>query len=181
MLQCFSNEFIEVVLDGIQILDIMNEEFEEPSEEEFLIIKDNFINYLGEGGGRKAYSFKNNFVIKLPKTEDGELQCEIENKISLKENLSILCKSLYNYSDDTIIQEKLTMIKEDYETIYEYLKATNPNLLDNFKNQINYLINEYDLIEEDLIKISSWGLSQNGKILLFDYGCTMDIWEEFYM
>ena len=147
------------------------------------------IEFLGEGGSRKVFSF-GNYVVKMPKSEDGELQSKQEISIynDSKETLSILNPSYRVFYDDVVFQPKLySMSKSDsekYNTILEYLKDNDfdEEYINLVEKEINILINKYGLIEEDLLKMCSWGVKENydEKVYLLDYGTTKDIYEEYY-
>ena len=147
------------------------------------------IEFLGEGGSRKVFSF-GNYVVKMPKSEDGELQSKQEISIynDSKETLSILNPSYRVFYDDVVFQPKLySMSKSDsekYNTILEYLKDNDfdGEYINLVEKEINILINKYGLIEEDLLKMCSWGVKEDydEKVYLLDYGTTKDIYEEYY-
>ena len=87
-----------------------------------------------------------------------------------------------------VFQPKLySMSKSDsekYNTILEYLKDNDfdGEYINLVEKEINILINKYGLIEEDLLKMCSWGVKENydEKVYLLDYGTTKDIYEEYY-
>lgn len=147
------------------------------------------VEFLGEGGARKVFSF-GNYVVKMPKAEDGELQSKQEISIynDSKETLSILNPSYRVFYDDVVFQPKLySMSKSDsekYNTILEYLKDNDfdEEYINLVEKEISILINKYRLIEEDLLKMCSWGVKEgyDEKVHLLDYGTTKDIYEEYY-
>lgn len=178
---------VQLIKDNLNhILYAINSiEEEDILEDEAKTIKDFNLHELpdGQGGSRKAYELMDNFIIKVPTAEDGELQSKLENKISKYENLNIICKTLKTNHEDIVIQEKLNMISDssNYDlSILDYLETFNPELVDMYKDKLEYLVGKYDLLEEDLYKISSWGQNKTGNILLFDYGCDIEIYSEYY-
>ena len=51
--------------------------------------------------------------------------------------------------------------------------------------EIDFLCTQYDLLREDIVKLSSWGYVSgfNGirkEVKLFDYGITNSVYEEYY-
>lgn len=180
----YKEDLLKNLEEILQEINVLNEDDEElATQEDIDIINRYSISFLAEGGGRDAYSCENNYVIKVPKSEDGELQSKNENEIYIKENLDILCETIVSKEKDIVIQKKLSMIDDYFYTqtdIIQYLEQYRPELLDKYKEKIEYLIKKYNLLEEDILKISSWGKDGNDNIYLFDFGCTNKIFNEYY-
>ena len=147
------------------------------------------VEFLGEGNSRKVFSF-NNYAVKMPKTEDGELQTKNEINIynDLKDELSILNPSYKLFYDDIVFQPRLIPMSKSnskrYENILEYLKDKDfeEEYISLVEREINILVNRYDLIIEDLVKMCSWGVKEDydEKVYLLDYGTTENIYAEYY-
>ena len=147
------------------------------------------VAFLGEGASRKVFSF-NNYALKIPKGEDGELQSREEVKIynELKDSISILNPSYKIFCGDLVFQPKLYPMDEldakKYLTILDYLKDNDfeEDYINLVEKEINILINKYSLIEEDLFKLDSWGVKEDydDKVYLLDYGTTKEIFEEYF-
>ena len=147
------------------------------------------VSFLGEGGGRKVFSF-NNFAIKLPKSEDGELQTRKELKIynDMKNELIILNPSYKLLYNDTVVQPKLLCFDksncDNYSNIIDYLKNEDfdEEYINKVESDINTLIEKYDLMKMDLIKMDSWGVKEDydDKVYLYDYGITNKLFKNYY-
>ena len=144
------------------------------------------VSFLGEGNARKVFSF-NNYAVKLPKTEDGELQTinEINIYNEVKDSLSILNPSYKIFYDDIVFQPKLIPMSElEYSNILDYLKDNDFDIdyIDLVEKEINILSSKHDLIIEDLLKMCSWGVKEDydERVYLLDYGTTKEIYEEYY-
>lgn len=106
------------------------------------------VEFLGEGGARKVFSF-GNYIVKMPKAEDGELQSKQEISIynDSKETLSILNPSYRVFYDDVVFQPKLYSMNksysEKYDTILEYLKDNDfdEEYINLVEKEINILVN----------------------------------------
>ena len=92
------------------------------------------------------------------------------------------------FYDDIVFQPKLCSFtksnSEEYENILKYLKDNvfDEEYINLVEKEINILVNEYELIEEDLLKMCSWGVKEDydERVYLLDYGTTKDIYEEYY-
>ncbi|MDF2879698.1 MAG: hypothetical protein K0R54_255 [Clostridiaceae bacterium] len=75
-------------------------------------------------------------------------------------------------------------IKKYYTEKYLYKHIVPEKLVNEVENSELYgdiytLIYGYDLLEGDVLKLSSWGYS-DGKFYLFDYGCTKEQFDRLY-
>lgn len=148
------------------------------------------IRFLGEGNGRKVFSF-NNYVVKLPKTEDGEMQSQVEYNTyaKAKDTLSILNPSYNILYDDLVFQPLLYKINVDecnkYSSIIDYLKDNNfeEDYIKLVEDEISILVNEYGILASDILKMSSWGVKDDydDKVYLLDYGANQEVFEKYYM
>ena len=177
-------EIFELVSDYIEMIEspyIISEKDEKQLE---LKLKESGIEILGEGAGRIVFAYKN-FAIKFPKSEDGELQSMNEYYIFKNENLDILnqcyeMKSPYQDIGVQLIVKPIENNNDKYKSIFDWLESNNySNIVDKIKEEVDYLINKYSLLKEDVIKISSWGIYDN-KPKLFDYGCTEELYYNYY-
>ena len=149
------------------------------------------ISYLNEDGSRKVFSF-GECAIKIPKSEDGELQSQTELNIYKKsgKSLSILNPTYKFVLPDTVAQPLLTPFDESYakkyNSILEFIEDNDfeDGYLELVEKEIQFLINEYGLIKKDLLNICNWGIRKdyeyNEKVYLFNYGVTEEIFEEYF-
>lgn len=182
---------VEKLLNSLEYLEdeYMFDEDESESIEEFIDRYD--INFLGEGASRKVYSFLD-MVVKLPISEDGEIQNSTEWNIFSKEqkSLSILNQSYYIEDCGILFQDRLKPLEDNRnEDIISYINKNrnifSTNQIELICEEIEFLYKQYDLLKEDIMKLSSWGFVNgfNGirkEIKLFDYGITNSVYEKYY-
>lgn len=148
------------------------------------------IKFLGEGHGRKVFSF-NNYAIKIPKTEDGEMQSRVEytTYALAKEELSILNPSYRLLYDDLVFQPLLEGINSDdcsrYKSIIDYLKDNNfeEKYIQTIEDEINILVEKYGIFKSDIVKMSAWGVKSDydDKVYLLDYGINEEVFTTCFM
>lgn len=150
------------------------------------------IKFLGEGHGRKVFSF-NNYAIKLPKTEDGEMQSKVEytTYAQAKDELSILNPSYNLLYDDLVFQPILEGINSDdcskYKSIIDYLKDNQfeEDYIQTVEDEINILVEKYGIFKSDIVKMSAWGVKSeykyDDKVYLLDYGINEEVFTTCFM
>lgn len=164
-------------------------DYEDEMEELEFFKREYDVEFLGEGNGRKVFAL-GNYVVKIPKTEDGELQSKQECAIysGLKETLSILNPSYNLFYEDLVFQPRLHHLSKSdfqkYENILDYLRDNNfePQYIDTVEKEVDLLVDKCELVKEDILKMSSWGVKENydEKVYLLDYGTTGEIFEGYY-
>lgn len=184
-----TTQMIEGEEDCLLDLNSMLYEYEDEMDELQAFKLKYDVSFLGEGRGRKVFSF-NNFAIKLSKSEDGELQTrkEIEIYNQMKDELVILNPSYELFYDDVVAQPRLLSFNKSdcnkYSNIIEYLKNENfeEDYINKVESDINTLIKKYNLMKMDLIKMDSWGVKEDydDKVYLYDYGITNKLFEDYY-
>jgi len=120
---------------------------------------------LDEGTGRSVFSIPGGFVLKVARNKKGMIENENENYIFQtisKKYKEPLCPVIKYQTKYLIMPEALPIIETDLN--FDRVLACNMPF-------INYLQEEYDLNELDLIYPYNWGIYQ-GKCVLFDYGST---------
>lgn len=182
---------IENLLESLEYLD--NEDMYDEDEAELIeeFVERYDVRFLGEGASRKAYSFLD-MVVKLPISEDGEIQNSTEWNIFSKEreSLNILNQSYYIEDCGILFQDRLKPLEDNRnEDIISYINKNrnlfSANQIELISKEIDFLCAQYDLLREDVVKLSSWGYVNgfNGvrkEIKLFDYGITNSVYEEYY-
>lgn len=192
-LDIVDKDFLLKLLDIIEFIEDEDMFDESEMDEMYDIIEKYDIKLLGEGSSRKVYSFLD-MVVKLPITEDGEIQnnteCSIFNRE--KDSLNIINPSYEIGNLGMLFQNKLNPLNQSNSTnenILDYIN-NNKNIfsetqIKQIQNEIEYLTKEYDLLREDLIKLDSWGFVKGyygvrKEIKLFDYGITNDVYAKYY-
>ena len=139
------------------------------------------LEYLGLGSGRMVYK-SNEYVIKFAISDNGELQSEMERKISSEISHPMLCKTVYtqyevnvmpyasNSHDINVIDDIYDVFKKEYNS---------EELLKQLEELLNILVNKYNIYKEDIIKVTSWGKIGN-QFVLYDYGCTVDLYNKCF-
>lgn len=139
------------------------------------------LEYLGIGGGRVVYK-KGYYVYKFVISENGDLQSEMESKISSDMIHPMLCPTMYS-SYGVNVMPYVEMIEgfSDKDDINDVFKQEDnyEELMESWNKLFSVLINEYNLYSEDVIKVTSWG-KLNDKFVLFDYGCTNETFYNHY-
>ena len=108
---------------------------------------------------RVVFIFKD-YVVKAPISLRGYLQCKQEAYIWEKYNhLNVLCE-LLSYKNGIVRMKR-----------YELLKELNYEAVQDVKDKIK----EFDFYMCDLYKPCNWGMDENGKHILIDYGINEEI------
>lgn len=161
-------------------MDTMKDEFSKLCSTDKYLIESN-LNYIGKGSGRKVYAIDENYVIKIPRNSSGVLQNKVENNIynTANENLKeYLCPIVF-YSNDIIIMKRALPLNSFITNRgLNMLEILNSRKRNEFFKEMKPLLKYYDLLYEDIIAISSWGLLNN-KPVLIDYGCTNKIYNKY--
>jgi hypothetical protein len=133
-------------------------------------IQGNFC-YIGEGISRVTYGINERFVAKFDKNLDGLDQSKLEYKIynhsgsRLKKHL---CTIIW-YRPGMLVMPRaipLTSI-----TPMKKIDIHSMGLDGGAMEDLRHSVKKYDLLYDDIIDTSSWGLL-NGRPVLIDYGCT---------
>lgn len=163
-------------------MDTMKDEFSKLCSMDQYHIEDN-LHFIGKGSGRKVYAIDENYVIKIPRNTSGALQSKVENNIYTNVNERLkeyLCPIVY-YSNDTIIMKRALPLNSVITNRgLNMLEILNSRKRTEFFKEMKPLLKYYDLLYEDIIAISSWGLLNN-KPVLIDYGCTNKIYNKYLM
>lgn len=140
-------------------------------------INKNF-EFLGEGLGRIVYGINEDYVIKIAKDEDGDYQCSVENYIYCNCHDSLkkyLCPVLW-YKPNMIVMKRALPLTHLVKTKNIDIKKIKS---DDFYKDILILANQFDLLSEDVIATSSWGILDK-KLVLIDYGCTTEFHKKYF-
>lgn len=135
--------------------------------------------FLGEGIGRKVYSFDKDYVIKIAKGYDGVYQNRIENHVFTTADESLkkyLCPILWFQPDRLIMKRAIPLSKFNRS---EYIDINKIRPEEESGADLKKLSSKFLLFYEDIISTSSWGIYENNNVLI-DYGCTETIGDYFY-
>lgn len=134
--------------------------------------------YIGSGSSRKVFDLGNGYVVKIAKNKAGIAQNKAEYKISLLDSSNLFAKVMKSSNDfHVLIMEKADKV-ENLAFVCNYFNVDNilqVVTLEDFQN----LYHKYNLLLNDLCRISSWGII-NGKPVIIDYGFTKEIRDRFY-
>lgn len=138
---------------------------------------------LGEGSSRIVYGIDNNYVAKVAKNEAGYWQCRIEHYIYTHADNNLkkyLCPVIWS-NDRLLVMERtiplLSFARRKEPSIFNVLGINHSNP---FYNDINNIIDNYDLLYNDTISISSWGILKGKYYVLIDYGCTNKLFHDYF-
>ena len=130
----------------------------------------NSFESIGEGLTRKVFAINDQFVIKMSKCKCGDSQSKLESRIfshSSKNIKSYLCPVIW-YKDDMLVMRRAVPLSQfETEPVVNFTKIR-PGF-DAYRD-MTYLSKKYNLIFNDILSTSSWGLIDNIPVLV-DYGC----------
>lgn len=149
---------------------------------------------IGIGSSRYVYSINNTLILKYAYKKRGIIQCNLENEVYNKcDNIcrEILCPVI-------AAQNKIIVMKKAIPLNYCMNEWGICNALDGnilmyldeillkirydkllFHHLISQLCENYNLLYEDLIRISNWGVI-DGKLVIIDYGCNKNLYYNYY-
>ena len=133
---------------------------------------------LGEGSGRFVYDMGNGYVIKYGRNHKGLAQNEQEHEI-FHIRMNPLLATVVGKSQDNRI---LVMEKANpyFKPIYlcKYYHISNMRELLTIP-EVKRLMEDYHLVSNDLVKLSSWGEARQRPVLI-DYGFTIQVRHRYY-
>ncbi|NLO09202.1 MAG: hypothetical protein GX129_04950 [Clostridiales bacterium] len=132
---------------------------------------------IGWGTGRTVFDLENGYVVKAAKNRKGIEQSKAEYRISNMDQNNIFAQVIA-LSDDYkyLIMEKAQRINS-FSVIWDYYKVRNNRQL--FSLEVfNKLLPMYDLLPNDLYRLSSWGIVKERPVIV-DYGFTRGV-RKFY-
>jgi hypothetical protein len=151
-------------------------------------VKAGIYQLLGKGSSRKVVDIGNGKVLKIAFNEKGISQNEAEVEIFNSDNsdyyeLGLFAK-IYDYSSNYkyVIMEKCSKTRsiKHVKQMLADMEICN-SLDDGFNDILQELESRYDLPKTgDNARKSSWGITENGKCVLVDYGCTYNVWQNHY-
>jgi hypothetical protein len=164
-----------------------------------LAYADAFLERLGAGSSRVAYTLTSNKVLKVAHNEKGLAQNKAELNIYTDPATKSIVAKIYDYEPDYVwlVSEPVREIKNEQEfkkltnvewsslskTLYMYLRKEEGLSEDapEFLTQLVALIKKNDLAIGDVAeKLDHWGVTASGHIALMDYGYTRDIARTLY-
>lgn len=147
-------------------------------------------------GSSRVVTLLGNYVIKNSKNNKinskGVAQNRAEFELYTNDKNDMYGMNIFNniisHSEDfkSLICEKCTKVPS-IKFVKEYFyKLKNDEGLDYnnkeeaFNDVITELFMTYNLGLGDLRRPSSWGINSDGKVVLIDYGLTLNVYEEYY-
>lgn len=137
---------------------------------------------IGRGSSRAVFAVSKNYVLKVPTSEKGIYQCRVEYDIFTNSDeyfKKYLCPIVLFENDRLLMKRAVPLKNMMYPvrlSIFNLLPREERN---EFKHDLKLLAKTYDLLYNDIMNISSWGIYK-GEYVLVDYGCTNRIYDEFY-
>jgi hypothetical protein len=141
---------------------------------------------------RDIFSISDDLIIKCPFSCEGHLQNENEMLVYSKANaeeLRYLCPIIDYKKGFNLIMKKaipLTHVntKEHSLLMINFFGSDIFCMSISFQDKktkevIDRLMKRFDLYPNDMYKLDNWGIFE-GRIVLIDYGCTNEIWNEYY-
>lgn len=137
---------------------------------------------IGRGSSRVIFALDRNTVLKVPISLRGKYQSRVENKVYTNAG-----EDLKNYLCPILVYDNNRLIMKRAETVNYRMYPRNTTILnilpweykEEYRRDINKLIKDFDLLQADLLRLSSWGMYM-GRFVLVDYGCTNRLFDEFY-
>lgn len=156
-----------------------------------------FLEKLGTGSSRVSFLLSSKYVLKIALNQKGlsQNQAEFETYSSSKsplvakvyrsdEHKQWLISDLVKELNDENEFESLTNVAwDDFDRrVYDHLgkKSTGKQQLDPFSKKVVEFCKEQDLLVGDIVNITHWGKTPDGRIVLLDYGLTPEVWEKHY-
>lgn len=137
---------------------------------------------VGRGSSRAVFAVGKSYVLKVPTSEKGIYQCRVEYKIYTNANeyfKKYLCP-ISLFQNNRLLMRRAVPLKNmaipGSSSIFNILNHVERN---EYRHDLRILANTYDLLYNDIMSLSSWGI-YNGDYVLVDYGCTNRIYDEFY-
>ncbi|SKA77578.1 hypothetical protein SAMN05443428_10240 [Caloramator quimbayensis] len=127
--------------------------------------------YLGEGISRAVFAVNNDYVVKVAKDLDGDYQCKVEYYVYTHTNKILkdyLCPIVW-YKRGMIAMPRA--IPLSYYIREPYIDISKVRSDRNSYEDLIRLSNKFNLLFEDIVSTSSWGILNN-RMVLIDYGCT---------
>lgn len=141
-------------------------------------LREGMYRYIGSGSGRRVFDLENGYVVKVEKNRKGIAQNQVEYEIALADQTNIFAK-IPNASMDYrfLIMEKAERMR-NFSYIFMYFNVRNYRELF-YLEPIRYNLNKYNLVPQDLARITSWGII-NGRPVIIDYGFTYSVRRRYY-
>jgi len=168
------------------------------------------LKLLGEGTARTVFLLNSTMVLKLAVNEAGREQNEMEARVkdctSIKGVFAKIFKASPNY--DWIVMERAKLLASDtafkqqtgldvgkLRAVLTYWYAENmqsarhrqfeppgyEQMLQNpFVKMLIQIMKECDMLPGDFAKVSSWGITKDGRLVLIDYGLSKSIYMKHY-
>lgn len=125
---------------------------------------------IGSGSGRIVFDLMNGYVVKVAKNNRGLEQNKEEHHIAGMDHYHIVANIAAHSEDNRyLVMEKAQRIRSFF-IIWKYYNVKNNRQLFSLK-EFKYSLEKFDLLPNDLYRLSSWGII-NGRPVLIDYGFT---------
>jgi hypothetical protein len=132
-------------------------------------LRKNFV-FLGEGIARAVFALNDIYAAKVAKCMDGDDQCWLENHIYRHEDSKIkkyLCPVVW-YKKGMVVMPRAIPLSRIVP--FETVDITKLGWGSQCYRDLVHLSKKYNLLFEDIVSTSSWGLINNVPVLI-DYGC----------
>lgn len=156
---------------------------------------DSFLQLLGEGSSRVAYTLSSNKVLKIATNKKGIDQNLAELDVFTNPATKPMVAKVQDYDPEyrwlvadsvRVFSNEAEFEKEtglDFKEFVEevkisLIKKVNPKS-DLAANTIKTIVNS-NLMLGDVARIEHWGKSSDGRVVLLDYGFTKDVWQLHY-
>ncbi len=133
---------------------------------------------LGAGSGRYVYDMENGYVIKFGRNRKGLAQNQVEDEIYHKRREPVLAAVAGCSSDNRILVMEKADPYKNYYSLRQYYNISSMRELLHIA-EVRRMVEEYQLVGVDLMKISSWG-ELRGRPVLIDYGFTTHVQRRYY-
>jgi len=156
---------------------------------------DSFLQALGEGSSRIAYSLTSNKVLKIALNEKGIDQNIAELDVFTNPLTKPMVAKIQDYDSGyrwliadsvRILNTEAEFEKEagiNFENFVQEVKKAilekSETTTDLAKNTVNTIENS-ELMLGDVVRIEHWGKSSDGRVVLLDYGFTKEVWKAHY-
>lgn len=141
-------------------------------------LREGMYRYIGSGSGRRVFDLENGYVVKVAKNRRGIAQNQVEYEIALADQSNLFAKIpdvSRNYG--LLIMEKAERMR-NFSDVFIYFNVRNYRELF-YLEPIRYNLYKYNLVPQDLARISSWGIVNNRPVII-DYGFTYSVRRKYY-
>jgi hypothetical protein len=201
-------EFVALVVEKVRTKKGVDSKFgdrfdlkkfkELPSSEVMLQYASLFLDKLGKGSSRMAFTLSSKHALKIALNAKGIAQNETELDVFTNPKSKKVVAKIYGADDEFrwLISDLVKPVNNSDEfaelagvrwpefvnCMIDYVKHHDPmpDNIDEFVAAVVVTAKQNDLLIGDLVEVNHWGKTPDGRIVLLDYGFTHEVWSSHY-